>query len=339
MEHSLPTIANPDAPFPSPTPSSSTSSPSGDAAGADQRGPHGALFLVLGYLRLPELLAFQRVCRLFRDVIAGDSFLWQHIVVEPPLNGKLTDDALLKVTAKAEGKLKSLALLDCWKITDAGLLLVADRNPGITKLCVPGCITADGVVKVAKRLFEREGNLKHLQLRGICNITKEHLDVLNSFMCKNNPCQIPQPSFYSHWRIVSFNSDDDRPVDVDMCPRCKNVNLVFDCTRENCSVNCRMMKSRWSECRGCFFCIARCEECGGCIDLEGSGEKAICLHLLCLQCWLHLPKCNMCNQPYCKWDADLFGSSSMSAGFVCERCRESGRSSYHSASGYWETFA
>ncbi|KAG1334148.1 hypothetical protein COCNU_03G002670 [Cocos nucifera] len=127
-------MASRDAPFPSPTPSSSTSSPSGNVAGANQTGPHGALFLVLGYLRLPELLAFQRVCRLFRDVIAGDSLLWQHIVVEPPLSGKLTNDALLKVTAKAEGKLKSLALLDCWKITDAGLLQVADRNPGITKI-------------------------------------------------------------------------------------------------------------------------------------------------------------------------------------------------------------
>ncbi|XP_008809419.2 F-box protein SKIP28 [Phoenix dactylifera] len=337
MEHSLPTNANPDAPFPSSTPSSSTGSPSGDAAGADQTGPHGALFLVLGYLRLPELLAFQRVCRLFRDVIDGDSLLWQHIAVEPPLSGKLTDDALLKVTAKAEGKLKSLALLDCWKITDAGLLQVADRNPGVTKLYVPGCVylSVDGVMKVVKRLFERGGNLKHLQLRGICNITKEHLDVLNSLLCKNNPRQISQPSFYSYWRIVSFNSDDGRPVDVDMCPKCKNVNLVFDCTRENC----RMMKSRWRECRGCFFCIARCEECGGCIDFEESGEKAICLHLLCLQCWLRRPKCNMCNLPYCKWHANLFGSSSMSAGFICDQCRELESSSYHSASSNWETFA
>lgn len=104
------------------------------------------------------------------------------------------------------------------------------------QLCVPGCLylTADGVVKVVKRLFEHEGNLKHLQLRGICNITKKHLDVLNYFMCKNNPCQISRPSFYSHWCIVSFNRNADRPVDVDMCPKCKNVNLVFDCTRENC---------------------------------------------------------------------------------------------------------
>lgn len=138
MEHSLPTMANPNAPFPSPTPSSSANNPSGDAASAnlsaDQTGPHGALFLVLSYLQLRELLAFQRVCRLFRDAIAGDSFLWQHVVVEPPLSFQLTDDALLKVTAKAEGKLKSLVLLDCWKITDAGLLQVADRNPGITKV-------------------------------------------------------------------------------------------------------------------------------------------------------------------------------------------------------------
>ncbi|XP_073100909.1 uncharacterized protein [Elaeis guineensis] len=49
------------------------------------------------------------------------------------LERRLTDESLLKVALKAKGKLKSLSPLDCWKITDAGLQQVADRNPGITK--------------------------------------------------------------------------------------------------------------------------------------------------------------------------------------------------------------
>ncbi|XP_008803909.2 uncharacterized protein LOC103717348 [Phoenix dactylifera] len=104
-------------------------------------------------------------------------------------------------------KLKSLSPLDCWKITDAGLLQVADRNPGITKLYGPGCIysTADGVTKVVKQLFECKGNLKHLHLHGLCRISKEHPDVLNSFLCKNDPQQISRPSFYRYRHSLSMN--------------------------------------------------------------------------------------------------------------------------------------
>ncbi|RWW03924.1 hypothetical protein BHE74_00027125 [Ensete ventricosum] len=94
----------------------------------------GALLLVLGYLRLPELLTFQRVSRLFRDAVAGDGLLWRRVTVQRPLSGRLTDDALLRITSRAEGKLESLALMDCWKITDDGLMQVVDRNPSITKV-------------------------------------------------------------------------------------------------------------------------------------------------------------------------------------------------------------
>ncbi|URE03447.1 F-box protein [Musa troglodytarum] len=94
----------------------------------------GALLLVLGYLRLPDLLAFQRVSRFFRDAVAGDGLLWRRIAVQSPLSGRLTDDALLRITSRAEGKLESLALMDCWRITDDGLMQVVHRNPGITKI-------------------------------------------------------------------------------------------------------------------------------------------------------------------------------------------------------------
>ncbi|XP_072982593.1 F-box protein SKIP28-like [Typha latifolia] len=287
---------------------------------SEQTDPHAALFLVLGYLRLREVLAFQSVCKLFRDAIADDCLLWQHITVEPPLSSKLTDDTLLRISSRAEGKLKSLALFHCCRITDASLLQVVDRNPGITKLYVPGCtyLTADGMVKVVKQLNERKGNLNSLRLHGLCNITKDHLDILNSFLCKNNWQQVPQPSLYSYRHCVSFDRDDGRPIDVDLCPRCRNVRLVFDCTRQDC----RTMKYRWTECRGCFFCIARCEGCGGCIDFEEPGEETACSHLLCLQCWLQLPKCNTCNRPYCKGHASFLGVSTQSAGFVCQQCEE-----------------
>lgn len=100
----------------------------------DELGPHGALFFVLGYLQLPDLLSFQRVCRSFRNAIDGDSLLWRRIAVEPPLSGRLTDEDLLRITSKAEGKVMYLGLFDCTGITDHGLLAVVSRNPGIRKV-------------------------------------------------------------------------------------------------------------------------------------------------------------------------------------------------------------
>lgn len=104
--------------------------PAGDSA-----EPHYALFLVLGYLRLPELLAFRQVCKAFRDQIAADETLWRHITVEPPLSARLRDDILSWITSFSRGNLKSLALLRCWRVTDAGLLHVVERSPHITKVC------------------------------------------------------------------------------------------------------------------------------------------------------------------------------------------------------------
>ncbi|CAA6659387.1 unnamed protein product [Spirodela intermedia] len=94
--------------------------PSGEFSGGAGEH-HGALFLVLGYLRLPELLCAQRACRSFRDAVAGDSLLWRDVRVEPPLSGKLTDDGLLEVTSRSGGRLRSLTLVDCWRVTDAAL--------------------------------------------------------------------------------------------------------------------------------------------------------------------------------------------------------------------------
>ncbi|KAF3324178.1 F-box protein SKIP28-like protein [Carex littledalei] len=296
---------------------------SGSAASpTEPESPHGALFLVLHYLQVRELLAFQSVSRIFCDTISNDPSLWREITVQSPLSSKLTDEALLAITSRAEGTLRSLTLFSCLKISDAGLLTVVEQNPGITKLFVPGCIclTADGMVEVVKRLHERKGNVNQLRLRlrGLCNIEKDHLDVLNSFLCKDGLLSKSlMPSFYgSNHSSGSINSDDGRPIDVDMCPMCRTVRLVFDCTRDEC----RRMERRWIECRGCFFCIARCEDCGGCIDPENMCHaESACNHLLCIDCWLQLPKCDTCNRPYCKGHNSFVGPTT---GFICQECAD-----------------
>ncbi|KAF9599391.1 hypothetical protein IFM89_036948 [Coptis chinensis] len=96
--------------------------------------PHEALVLVLSYLNLFELLRMSQVCKSLRDAIESDILLWLDIVVEPPLNSRINDDNLLKCTSKAQGRLRSLVLPSCVKITDDGLLRVIQNNPHINKV-------------------------------------------------------------------------------------------------------------------------------------------------------------------------------------------------------------
>ena len=96
--------------------------------------PHAALLLTLGYMRLRELLACARACRGLREAVAGDPLLWLRLVVEPPLSHRITDEALLALTDRAQGRLRSLHLLGCPRVSDAGLLRIVERNPDVTEV-------------------------------------------------------------------------------------------------------------------------------------------------------------------------------------------------------------
>lgn len=97
--------------------------------------PHEALYLVVAYLQLFELLSVREVCRSLRDVVDNDVLLWLDIVVEQPLNLRLSDNILMKITSKAHGRLRSLALMNCVRITDDGLQRIVEINPHINKVC------------------------------------------------------------------------------------------------------------------------------------------------------------------------------------------------------------
>ncbi|KAF0899291.1 hypothetical protein E2562_015937 [Oryza meyeriana var. granulata] len=301
------------------TATASTGSPPPPVSGGGGE-PHGALLLSLAYLPLRELLSCARACRRLRDAVAGDPLLWRRVAVEPPLSHRITDEALLALTERAEGTLRSLHLLGCTRVSDAGLLRVVERNPGITELYIPRCtgLTADGVVKIVQVLYECKGNLNRLRLHGICRMTKHHLDAINSVMCNGNQQQDDQSLFYSQRVHEVLNTNDERYIDVDVCPMCTNVRLVFDCTRDGCR-----KKDSLHQCRGCFFCVARCETCGGCIDLEELSETELaCSDFLCMECWLALPKCSTCNRPYCRRHENLKVPLSPSGQFSCHRCTE-----------------
>ncbi|KAL3510518.1 hypothetical protein ACH5RR_029919 [Cinchona calisaya] len=99
-----------------------------------ERSPHEALFLVLAYLPLYELLVMSQVCRSFKEALDNDILPWLNMVVGKPLNRRFNNDHLLKFTSKAHGRLKTLALLSCSKITDDGLQQVIASNQHISRV-------------------------------------------------------------------------------------------------------------------------------------------------------------------------------------------------------------
>lgn len=277
--------------------------------------PHEAMFFVLAYLPLLELLAMSEVCTSLRDALNCDILPWLNIVVQRPLNSRLSDDVLMKITSKANGRLTTLALTNCWRITDDGLQAVIANNPRIQKLHVPACtsLTPEGVIRAVKALTEHTQSLMSLKIYGINNLSKEHLETLGSLIQPNqtrNEQRKQQPNLY----ICRHGEETDGSIDVDICPKCDRIQKVFDCPRES-------SKLAPHKCRGCYFCIPRCEECGRCVEYEEEGEAA-CADVLCLECWLQLPKCNFCNKPYCNQHVNQQCRLPGSLGFLCGPCHE-----------------
>ncbi|KAK6122406.1 hypothetical protein DH2020_043848 [Rehmannia glutinosa] len=219
----------------------------------------------------------------------------------------------MKVASKAKGRLQVLALINCVKITDDGLLRVVALNPHITKLHVPGCTSLSpvGVVTAVKLLSKNNHKLKVLQINGIQGIQKEELETLHNLINQGQTQQKIGKILYHEYNKFSTleHIETNHPIDVDICPKCNEVRIVFDCPRVSCQ-----------KCRGCDLCITRCIECGICITSTQELEEASCSDTLCLECWLKLPKCSYCNKPYCNKHADQQHRVSGSVGFVCATC-------------------
>ena len=177
------------------------------------------------------------------------------------------------------------------------------------QLLIPGCtgLTPEGVIRAVKTLLSKQGHtLQSLHINGIYNIQKHHLQSLHSYLQLNTSHQTPQ-----------------RPIiDVEICPRCDEPQMVFDCPRKSCKMKIERPNVE-EHCRGCSTCIPRCRECGVCVDESEELGEAVCADVLCLDCWLRLPKCSFCNKPYCKHHAEeekFRCSSSGLSGFVCDVC-------------------
>ncbi|CAK9172243.1 unnamed protein product [Ilex paraguariensis] len=299
--------------------------------------PHEAMFFVLAYLPLLELLAMSQVCRSVRDALSNDILPWINITVYKPLSQRLSDDILMKFASKANGKLTTLALINCEKITDEGLQRVISKNPLINKLYFPACtsLTPEGIIRAVEALTKHNHQILHsirLKINGIHNMKKDQLETLRSLIGLKQTQQQQEKRrnlYHKHntFSTSTFGHEEDKcSIDVDICPKCNEVRMVFDCPMDRCE---RQRQNLRRECRGCCFCIPRCEECGQCIESD-DWEEAACTDNLCSGCWLQLPKCNFCNRPYCNQHANQKCSVPGSSGFFSE-------ASVLHVAGVWQT--
>ncbi|CAL0313835.1 unnamed protein product [Lupinus luteus] len=298
-------------------PSKASSSRTLEVEQTQPKSPHEALFLVLSYLNLYELLVMSQVCTLLRDAVSNDVLLWLNLVVERPLSYRLSDGILMKITSKANGRLKTLALIDCVHITDQGLQRVVQQNHLISKLYIPSCtrITPEGVLRAVEILCRESHSLTSLKINGIYNIQKEHLDLLSFHLRKNQSLeeqQKKQPIYFHERGNLSVFEKTQRIIDLEICPMCFVVRVVYDCPKGECNRR---------ECRGCSFCILRCENCGKCLESQEI-EECACGDNLCPLCWLQqTPKCSFCNKPYCKQHTSWWCNTS-DPGYLCKVCEE-----------------
>nr|XP_043606245.1 F-box protein SKIP14-like [Erigeron canadensis] len=246
--------------------------------------PHDGLFFALGYLGIRDLFSVERVCKSLRDAVRHDPLLWRDIRIDQPPGESFDDDSLLRITDRASGSLQSLTLVKCLKISDDGLKNVCLQNPGLTKLSVLGCngLSMEGLLNNLKSLESSGGGgIKRLRIGGFHSITMEQYEELKKVLSINNQNQpiSPKARFYQGGQLY-LSLDDDRPIDIESCPRCQQLRQVYDCPAESC-------ESRHSNCKACTFCIPRCINCGCCFN-ERDYMETFCLDFLCLDCLTYI---------------------------------------------------
>ncbi|KAA8533262.1 hypothetical protein F0562_033205 [Nyssa sinensis] len=261
----------------------------GSCSDEDEGASHAALPFALNFLGVRDLFSVERVCRSLRSTVQSDPLLWRSIHIGQPLNERITDDILLQLTSRAQGNLQCLSLVECPRMTDDGLKRVLETNPRLTKLCVPGCtrLSIEGIVNSLKDFNSKcTPGIQHLRIGGLYGVTDKHFEELKFLLGANGHTQQVgnKPRFYNRGNFYVL-CDDDRAIDIEVCPRCQKLRLVYDCPADGCQG-----KDQTQVCRACTLCIARCVQCGRCIN-DGEYEETFCLEFLCSDCFKQQIKC------------------------------------------------
>lgn len=165
-----------------------------------------------------------------------------------------------------------------------------DNNSRLTKLCVPGCtrLGIDNIVNSLKAIRSNKGapGIKHLRIGGLYGVTDEHFEELKILLGADSIAQqnVHKPHLYN--RKLYLLCDDDNAIDIEICPKCQKLRLVYDCPSGLCQSNDHAAQV----CRACTLCIPRCVQCGRCIS-DGEYEETFCLELLCSDCFKQSLNC------------------------------------------------
>lgn len=259
----------------------SSSSVEGSELDGEESSPHEGLLFALGYLGVQDLLSVGMVCRSLRFAVQNDPLLWRSIHVDSQLSEQITDITLLQLTQRAQGNLRCLSLVGCSRITDDGLRCVLESNPKLSKLSIPGCVrlTVEALINHLKALkLSGALSLKHLELGRLFKITNAHYEELRSLLGvdqRQHP-EVCKPRYY-HSGLPFLSCDDEGAIDIEICPMCQKLKLVYDCPEQSCQ------EKGPEQCRACDVCIARCVQCGSCIK-NNRYEETFCLEYLCSAC-------------------------------------------------------
>lgn len=238
--------------------------------------PHDALLFALGHLGLKDLLSVRVACKSLYFSIDNDSLLWRNINIHKPSCSRINDEALLKITGRAQGYLLCLSLDGCSRISDDCLKVVLDNNPRLRKLNVKGCtgLSVDGIVNNLK-----DFKLDHLRI-GNRYITWEQFVKIKRLVDADKLMQLKSDTpYYYRSGHSSPCCDEDCAIDIEVCPRCENPRLVYDCPAESC----KGKQPGNQMCRACTICIPRCGECGRCVN-DTEYDETFCLEKVCSEC-------------------------------------------------------
>ncbi|CAH9135562.1 unnamed protein product [Cuscuta epithymum] len=228
----------------------------------------------------------EQVCRSLCCVVQNDPLIWRNIKIDHPLSDKITDEALLQLANRAKGQLCCSSLVECLKITDGGLKNVLERNKRLTKLSVAGCmkLSIEELVSNLKVFNKRDTWIKCLRIGGLFGITNLHYEDLKLLLGVMENTTQPSsvhhnPRFYQGGQLY-LSVDDDWAIDIEMCPKCQQLRLVYDCPAESCQGTTHQGTQM---CRACTFCNSRCKSCGCCLS-NCDYEETFCLEKRCLDC-------------------------------------------------------
>jgi hypothetical protein len=148
------------------------------------------------------------------------------------------------------------------------------------QLYVPDCwrLSLDGLITNLKSFNSRNSpGIKHLKLGRLFDMTDRHFNELTTLVGANSCHPSPQrkPHFY-HIVRSSVMCNEDRALDIEVCPICQKYLLVYDCPLESC-------KEKRDPCRACESCILRCMQCGKCIR-DSTYTETFSLEYLCASC-------------------------------------------------------